>query len=202
MTISIVLADDQSLVRGAMAALLSLEHDLEIVAEVGRGSDVLPAVRAHDADVALLDVEMPGGDGIETAALLHREAPACRSLIVTTFDRPGYLRRAMDAGASGFVVKTMPAERLAESIRQVAAGLRVIDPQLAAESLAVGPDPLTARERDVLRAAADGATVKEIAARLTLSPGTVRNHLSAVIGKTGAATRAQAVRLARDAGWL
>jgi two-component system response regulator DesR len=202
MTIRLLLADDQALVRGAVAALLSLEPDLEVVAEVGRGDEVVDAARRVRPDVALLDVEMPGLDGIAATAALRAALPTCRVLVVTTFGRPGYLRRAMAAGASGFVVKDTPARQLAEAVRRVAAGLRVVDPTLAAETLASGTSPLTARETDVLRVARDGGTVADLAAALNLSEGTVRNHLSAAIGKTGARTRAEAVRLADEHGWL
>lgn len=200
--IRLLLADDQALVRGALAALLDLETDLEVVAQVGRGDEVLDAAREHAADVALLDVEMPGLDGIAAAAALRRELPTCRSLVVTTFGRPGYLRRALDAGASGFVVKDTPAEQLADAVRRVHAGLRAVDPELAVASLAVGASPLTERERHVLALAADGGTVAQVAAEAFLSEGTVRNYLSAAIGKTGARTRAEAVRIAQDNGWL
>ncbi|RHA37579.1 response regulator transcription factor [Cellulomonas rhizosphaerae] len=200
--IRLLLADDQALVRGALAALLDLEADLEVAAQVGRGDEVLAAARAHAVDVALLDVEMPGLDGITVAAELHRALPTCRSLIVTTFGRPGYLRRALDAGASGFVVKDTPAEQLADAVRRVHRGLRVVDPDLAVESLTVGSSPLTERERYVLVAAAGGGTVADIAAGTFLSEGTVRNYLSAAMGKTGARTRAEAARIAQDNGWL
>jgi two-component system, NarL family, response regulator DesR len=200
--IRLLLADDQALVRGALAALLELEPDLEVVAEVGRGDDVVAEARRTRPDVALLDVEMPGLDGISATAALRAALPSCRVLVVTTFGRPGYLRRAMAAGASGFVVKDTPARQLADAVRRVAAGLRVVDPTLAAESLATGESPLTPREIDVLCAARDGGTVADIAAALHLSEGTVRNHLSAAIGKTGARTRAEAVRLAGGNGWL
>lgn len=202
MTIRILIADDQDLVRGALAALLDLEDDLEVVAQTGRGDEVARLVAEHDVEVALLDIEMPGRNGIEVAEELTAAESPCRSLIVTTFGRPGYLRRAMAAGAGGFVVKDTPADRLASAIREVAAGRRVVDPQLAAESLGVGESPLSPREAEVLAAAADGASVREIAARVHLSAGTVRNHLSAAIGKTGAANRAEAARIARDRGWL
>ncbi|WP_163543158.1 response regulator transcription factor [Occultella kanbiaonis] len=201
-TIRLLLADDQSLVRGALAALLGLESDLEVVAEVGSGDEVLPAARRHHPDVALLDVEMPGMDGITATEQLRRELPQVRVLIVTTFGRPGFLSRALAAGAHGFVVKDTPAAQLADAVRRVAAGLRVVDPTLATDSLIEGHSPLTGRETDVLRAARDGASVAVIAGRLFLSQGTVRNHLSAAIGKTGAANRAEAVRIARDRGWL
>jgi len=200
--IKLLLADDQALVRGALATLLALEPDLEVVAEVGRGDEVVDAARRTRPDVGLLDVEMPGLDGIAATRALRAAVPSCRVLVVTTFGRPGYLRRAMEAGASGFVVKDTPARQLADAVRRVHAGLRVVDPALAAESLAAGSSPLTARETQVLRAARDGGTVADLAAALHLSEGTVRNHLSAAIGKTGARTRAEAVRLADEAGWL
>ncbi|RSM71757.1 DNA-binding response regulator [Actinoplanes sp. ATCC 53533] len=200
--IRLLLADDQALVRGAMAALLDMEPDLTVVAEVGRGDEVVAAVRGHAVDVALLDVEMPGLDGVAAARELRREVPGCRVLMVTTFGRAGYLRQAMAAGASGFVVKDTPARQLADVVRRVHAGLRVVDPALAAQSLAQGDSPLTERESDVLRSAREGGTVADIARELHLSEGTVRNHLSAAIGKTGARTRAEAVRLAVDNGWL
>ena len=200
--IRLLLADDQALVRGALAALLNLEPDLEVVGEVGRGDEVVPLARQIRPDVALLDVEMPGLDGIAATVELRAALPSCRVLVVTTFGRPGYLRRAMAAGASGFVVKDTPARQLADAVRRVAAGLRVVDPTLAAETLARGTSPLTPRETEVLRAASDGGTVADIAAKLALSEGTVRNHLSAAIGKTGARTRAEAVRLADEHGWL
>jgi two-component system response regulator DesR len=200
--IKLLLADDQALVRGAMAALLDLEPDIKVVAEVGRGDEVLAAARDHDVDVALLDVEMPGLDGVAAARELHRAMPQVRVLMVTTFGRAGYLRQAMAAGASGFIVKDTPARQLADAVRRVHEGLRVVDPDLAAQSLAQGESPLTERESDVLRAARDGGTVADIARALHLSEGTVRNHLSSAIGKTGARTRAEAVRLALDNGWL
>jgi two-component system response regulator DesR len=200
--IKLLLADDQALVRGAMAALLDMEPDLKVVAEVGRGDEVLAAAEAADADVALLDVEMPGLDGVAACRALHRARPQCRVLMVTTFGRAGYLRAAMAAGASGFIVKDTPARQLADAVRRVHEGLRVVDPALAAQSLAQGDSPLTDRESDVLRAARDGGTVADVARELHLSEGTVRNHLSAAIGKTGARTRAEAVRLAVDNGWL
>ena len=202
MTIRLLLADDQALVRGALSALLSLEPDLEVVAEVASGDAVVAAVLEHRPDVALLDVEMPGLDGISAAAEVRRVSPATRVLIVTTFGRPGFLRRALQAGASGFVVKDTPASQLADAVRRIHQGLRVVDPALATDSLLAGESPLTARESDVLRAARDGSSVAAIARKLFLSEGTVRNHLSAAIGKTGARNRAEAVRLAEDRGWL
>jgi two-component system response regulator DesR len=200
--IRLLLADDQALVRGALAALLDLEPDLEVVAEVGRGDEVVAAATEHRADVALLDIEMPGLDGIAATAALRRALPACRVLIVTTFGRPGYLRRALETGASGFVVKDTPARQLADAVRRVHSGLRAVDPALAEESLVAGATPLSTRETEVLRAARDGGTVADLARTLHLAEGTVRNHLSAAIGKTGARTRAEAVRLAEDRGWL
>jgi len=201
-TIRLLIADDQALVRGALAALLDLETDLEVVSQVGRGDEVIAAAQASKPDVALLDVEMPGLDGIEAAAALRAAVPGVRILMVTTFGRPGYLRRAMEAGAAGFVVKDTPAAQLADAVRRVHQGLRVVDPSLAAETLVAGTSPLTARESDVLRAAREGGTVADIAKELHLSEGTVRNHLSAAIGKTGARTRAEAARIALDNGWL
>ncbi|WP_328997452.1 response regulator transcription factor [Kribbella sp. NBC_00709] len=202
MSIRLLIADDQALVRGALAALLDLEPDLEVVAEVGRGDEVIDAAKNSQPDVALLDVEMPGLDGIEAAAALRSAVPGVRVLMVTTFGRPGYLRRAMEAGAAGFVVKDTPATQLADAVRRVHQGLRVVDPSLAAETLVAGTSPLTGREADVLRAAREGGTVADIARELHLSEGTVRNHLSAAIGKTGARTRAEAARIAVDNGWL
>ncbi|MEH1029939.1 response regulator transcription factor [Micromonospora profundi] len=200
--IRLLLADDQALVRGALAALLSLEPDLTVVAEVGRGDEVVAEARRSAPDVALLDVEMPGLDGIAATAALRAALPTCRVLVVTTFGRPGYLRRAMEAGANGFVVKDTPARQLADAVRRVHAGLRVVDPTLAAETLATGASPLTERETEVLRAARGGGAVAELARTLHLSEGTVRNHLSAAIGKTGARNRAAAVRIAEQNGWL
>ncbi|WP_063003464.1 response regulator transcription factor [Nocardia salmonicida] len=200
--IRLLLADDQALVRGALVALLGLESDLEVVAEVGRGDEVLAAVTRTGPDVALLDIDMPGLDGIEVAARLHAEHPRVRILMVTTFGRPGYLRRAIDAGASGFVVKDTPARELADAVRRVHLGLRVVDPALATETLTAGTSPLTARERQVLAAATDGSAAGVIAQRLHLSEGTVRNHLSAAIGKTGTRNRAEAILAAQRQGWL
>jgi two-component system, NarL family, response regulator DesR len=201
-TIRLLLADDQALVRGALSALLTLEPDLEVVAEVGDGPSVLPAVLESQPDVALLDVEMPGLDGISATAAVREASPSTRVLIVTTFGRPGYLRRALQAGAAGFVVKDTPAAQLADAVRRVHAGLRVVDPALATDSLVAGESPLTPRETEVLRAARDGSAVAAIAKKLHLSEGTVRNHLSAAIGKTGATNRAEAVIAADGNGWL
>ncbi|MFM6851602.1 MAG: response regulator [Terrabacter sp.] len=201
-TVKVLLADDQALVRGALAALLALEPDLEVVAEVGRGDEVVDAARRSGAQVCLLDIEMPGIDGIAAAAAVRAELPGVRTLVVTTFVRPGYLRRALEAGASGFVVKDTPARQLAEAVRRVHAGLRVVDASLATESLVDGANPLTEREREVLQVALRGGTVAVIAGQVHLSPGTVRNHLSSAIGKTGTSTRAEAARVAHERGWL
>ncbi len=202
MTIRLLLADDQTLVRTALAALLDLEEDFTVVGQVGRGDRVVAAALAARPDVALLDIEMPGLDGLAAAAALTHELPDCRVIVLTTFGRPGYLRRAMESGALGFVVKDSPAEQLADAVRRVARGERVVDPALAALTLAGGRSPLTGRERDVLVAARDGATVSDIAAKLFLSEGTVRNYLSAAIAKTGVRNRIEAVRVADERGWL
>ncbi|AKL67715.1 response regulator transcription factor [Streptomyces goshikiensis] len=200
--IRILLAEDQSMVREALAALLGLEPDIEVLAQVARGDEVLAAARAHDVNVALLDIEMPGMTGIEAAASLRTAVPHVKIVILTTFGRPGYLRGAMEAGASAFLVKDAPAAQLADAVRKVLAGERVIDPTLAAAALAEGANPLTDREREVLRAAEFGATNAELAERLHLSPGTVRNYLSTAIQKLASRNRAEAVRVAREKGWL
>ncbi len=200
--IRVLLADDQAMVRGALATVLGLESDIEVVAQIGSGDEVLAKAKETTPDVALLDVQMPGKDGLEAASELHGALPSCRIIICTTFGRPGYLARAMAAGAAGFVVKDAPPEQLVDAVRRVHSGLKVVDPALAAESLATGASPLTGRERDVLKAAEDGSTVADVARALHLSEGTVRNHLSAAMGKTGARTRAEAVRLAEEHGWL
>jgi two-component system response regulator DesR len=202
MTVRLLIADDQELVRSALCALLDLEDDFEIVASVGRGDEVTQSALTHRPDVALLDIEMPGLDGLAAAAVLATQVPACRVVILTTFGRTGYLRRAMEAGVSGFVVKDAPAEVLAAAIRKVMAGERVIDPTLAASTLAAGESPLTARERDVLVASRSGSTVADIAAKLYLSDGTVRNYLSAAIAKTATRNRTEALRVADERGWL
>ncbi|WAM00356.1 response regulator transcription factor [Streptomyces sp. Je 1-369] len=200
--IRILLAEDQAMVREALAALLGLEPDIEVVAQVARGDEVLAAAREHAVDVALLDIEMPGQTGIEAAAELHAALPALKVVVLTTFGRPGYLRSAMEAGADAFLVKDAPAAQLAAAVRKVLAGERVIDPTLAAAALAGGANPLTDREREVLRAAADGATNAELATALHLSRGTVRNYLSTAIQKLAVRNRAEAVKAARDKGWL
>jgi two-component system response regulator DesR len=200
--IRVLLAEDQGMMRGALALLLNLEPDIEVVAEVDSGTEVVPVALAHRPDVALLDIEMPGRSGLDNAAELRTALPSCRVLIVTAFGRPGYLRRAMEAGASGFLVKDGPVSQLAAAIRRVLAGERVVDPALAADALSAGPNPLTDREREVLAAAADGSTIADIAGRLHLSESTVRNYLSAAIGKTHARNRIEAVQAARSHGWL
>ncbi|WP_031466770.1 response regulator transcription factor [Sciscionella sediminilitoris] len=200
--ITVLLADDQAMVRGALATVLRMEPDIEVVGEVGTGDEVLPAAKEYEPDVVLLDVQMPGKDGLTVAGELRVQLPSAKVIICTTFGRPGYLSRAMSAGAAGFVVKDSPPEQLIDAVRRVERGLRVVDPALAAESLATGTSPLTERERDVLATARDGGTVADIAKELFLTEGTVRNHLSSAIGKTGARTRAEAVRLADENGWL
>ncbi len=202
MTINVLLADDQALVRGALATLLGLEPDIEVVAQVGTGRQVVEAVRTSGADVALLDIDMPDGDGLSAAAAIRDAHLNCRCLIVTTFGRPGYLSRAMEAGASGFIVKDTPPQQLADAVRKVHAGLRVIDPSLAQESVFLGPNPLTEREQETLREALTGSGVSEIAKQLHLSEGTVRNYLSSAIGKTNSRNRTEAARVAETNGWL
>jgi two-component system, NarL family, response regulator DesR len=201
-TIRVLLAEDQAMIREALAALLSFEDDIEVVAQVGRGDQVTGAAAASNPDVALLDIEMPGMDGLTAAAALHAARPETKIVILTTFGRPGYLRRAMESGVSGYIVKDSPADKLAQTIRDVLRGQRVIDPDLAAAALAEGASPLTPRERDVLAASHDGATIARIAAELFLSEGTVRNYLSACIQKTGASNRTEALRVAEERGWL
>ena len=200
--IRVLLAEDQAMVRGALAALLSLEGDIEVVAEVARGDQVVLAAVAAQADVALLDIEMPGGDGLSAAHTLRERLPSCRVVILTTFGRSGYLRRAMESGAVAFLLKDAPATELAGAIRRVMAGERVVDPELALAALSEGNNPLTHRERDVLTASLDGASIAAIAAKLSLSEGTVRNHLSVAIQKLGAHNRMEAARLAEQKGWL
>ncbi|APY88569.1 DNA-binding response regulator [Streptomyces alfalfae] len=201
-SVRVLLAEDQGMMRGALALLLGMEDDIEVVAQVGAGDEIVDAALAARPDVALLDIELPGRSGLDAAADLRRECPDCRVLILTTFGRPGYLRRAMEAGAAGFLVKDGPVEELAEAVRRVLRGETVIDPALAAAALSAGPNPLTGREADVLKASVDGATVADIAGRLHLSESTVRNYLSAAIGKTGTRNRMEAVREARRQGWL
>jgi two-component system, NarL family, response regulator DesR len=200
--IRVLLAEDQDLVRGAMAALLSMEPDIQVVAEVGRGDEVVGAALQSRPDVALLDIEMPGSDGIFAAAELRDRLPECRVLMLTTFGRPGYLRRAMSSGASGFMLKDAPAAELAVAIRRTVNGERVLDPQLAAQALSEGDSPLSPRETEVLAATVDGSSVADVARRLFLSEGTVRNHLSAAIQKVSAHNRTEAARIAMEKGWL
>lgn len=191
------------MVRGALVTLLGLEDDIEVAGEAASGAEAVAVAARTSPDVALLDIEMPGpGDGIDAATQIRAAQPGCRIVILTTFGRPGYLRRAMEAGASGFLVKDAPARELAAAIRRVAAGERVIDPALAADALSAGPNPLSARERDVLKAASDGSALVDVARRLHLSEGTVRNYLSAAIRKTGARNRIEAVQTAQRQGWL
>jgi two-component system, NarL family, response regulator DesR len=200
--IKVLIAEDQAMVRGALRALLALEDDIEVVAEVSRADEVIAAAMSFRPDVALMDIEMPGGDGISTAAVLHDALPQCRSLILTTFGKPGFLRRAMDTGTYGFLLKDAPPEHLALAIRRTARGERVVDPGLAALALSEGVSPLTERERQVLAATDRGADLDEIARTLFLSRGTVRNHLSNAIQKLGTRNRSEAARLAESKGWL
>ena len=202
MSIRVLIAEDQTMVRGALSALLSLEEDIEIVAEVSRGDEVIPAALEALPDVALLDIEMPGGDGLSATAALKESLPSCRALILTVFGRAGYLKRAMEGGAVGFLLKDAPVSELASAIRRVMAGERVVDPGLAAAALSEGENPLTEREREVLVASANGATIEDIAGKLYLSEGTVRNYLSTAIKKLGARNRVEAARLAEEKGWL
>ncbi len=200
--IRVLLAEDQAMVRGALASLLDLETDIEVVSQVARGDEVPGAARATSPDVALLDIEMPGGSGLDAAAALAAEQPSCKVLILTTFGRPGYLRRAMEGGAAGFLLKDAPADQLASAIRRAVAGERIVDPALAAAALSEGASPLTTREHEVLDAARRHGTVAELAAALHLSPGTTRNHLSAIMHKLDAPSRAEAIRVAESKGWL
>lgn len=210
--IRLVVADDQAILRSGLVALLRLESDLEVVGEAADGAGALAAVAEHRPDVLLLDVQMPAGttaegavgpaDGIEVAETLRGSDGAPRIIVLTTFGRAGYLRRTMEAGAHGFMVKDTPVEQLVDAVRRVHQGLRVVDPDLAAQSLAVGASPLTTKETEVLQAVAAGGTTTSIAQTLFLSEGTVRNHLSAVIGKLGVSNRAEAVRTASDNGWI
>lgn len=200
--IRILLAEDMGLIRGALSALLSLEPDLEVVAEVARGDLVLAAAAATAPDVALLDIELPGTDGLALAAQLRHAQPGCRVVMLTTFGRPGYLRRALEAGAAGFLLKDGPSADLAVAIRRVVAGERVVAPDLAIAALALGQSPLSTREREVLDASRSGRSIAELSGALHLSEGTVRNHLSAAIQKLGCRTRAEAARRAEANGWL
>jgi two-component system response regulator DesR len=200
--IRVLLAEDQAMVRGALAALLSREADIEVVAEVARGDTVVEAALSSRPDVAILDIEMPGGGGLLAAQALHTALPSCHVVILTTFGRSGYLRRAMESGAVGFLLKDAPAAELAGALRRVMAGARVVDPELALLALSEGTNPLTSREREVLSASLFGASLADIAARLSLSEGTVRNHLSTAMQKLGAQNRMEAARFAEQKGWL
>ena len=200
--IRVLLAEDQGMMRGALAVLLGLEPDIEVVAEVSTGTAILPRALETRPDVALLDIELPGRSGLDAAADLARELPGCAVVMVTTFARPGYVQRAMAAGARGFLVKDGPAEELAEAVRQVAAGGTVVDPVLARSALRHATSPLTDRERAVLVEAEGGATIADIAIRMHLSVSTVRNYLSSAIGKTGTRNKVEAALQARRMGWL
>jgi len=202
MSVRVLLAEDQAMVRGAIAALLALEEDIEIVAQASRGDEVVALALKSGPDVALLDVEMPGGDGLDAAAALREKLPSCRVIILTTFGRAGYLKRAMENGAAGFLLKDSPSSELAKAIHRVMRGERVVDPDLAALALSAGDNPLTEREREVLAASEGGATIEDVAARLYLSEGTVRNYLSSAIKKLGMRNRVEAARLAQRRGWL
>jgi len=200
--IRILIAEDQVMVREAIASLLDLDEEFGVVAQVGRGDKVVAVARATAPDVALLDIEMPGASGLDVLVELAAELPACRILILTTFGRPGYLRRAMTGGAAGFLLKDAPVAELSSAIRRAMAGERVVDPGLAAAALSDGDSPLTAREQEVLAAAREHGTVAQVAAALHLSPGTTRNHLSTIMRKLGASSRIEALRVAEEKGWL
>ncbi len=200
--IRVLLAEDQSMVRGALAALLNREQDISIVAEVMRGDEVLATALKVQPDIALLDIEMPGATGIEVAALLRDALPNCKTLILTTFGRPGYLRRAFENGASGFLVKDAPAVQLATAIRRIMTGERVVDPQLAMSALSEGDNPLTQREREILLFVQRGASNADIASSLALTEGTVRNYLSIAMQKLAAGTSVEAAMKAAQMGWL
>ncbi|WP_316522360.1 response regulator transcription factor [Kitasatospora brasiliensis] len=200
--VRVLLADDEHLIRGALAALLSLEDDIEVIAQAGSGTEALAMAQAHRPDVAVLDLQMPGKDGIEVAAQLRLLLPDCRCMIVTGHGRPGYLKRALEVGVRGFLPKTVSAADLAGIIRTVRSGGRYVDPELAADAISAGETPLTPRETDVLELAADGTPIAEIAERAALSQGTVRNYLSSAATKLGAENRHAAVRIAREHGWI
>jgi two-component system response regulator DesR len=200
--IRVLLAEDQALVRGAIASLLGLEKDIEVVAEVGRGEEVLGAAREAAADVALLDIGLPDIDGLDVAETLHDQLPDVHVVMLTTFNRPGYLRRAMEAGAAGYLLKDASPSELARAIRAAAAGERVVDPGLAAAALSQGESPLTEREREVLGEARRHGSTAELAAALHLSYGTTRNHLSSIMQKLDVHSRVEAIRVAEERGWL
>lgn len=197
-----LLADDENLIRGAMRSLLALESDIEVVAEAASGTEAVAMARMHRPDVAVLDLQMPGLDGIETAQARRLQAPGTATMIVTSYGRPGYLKRALAAGVRGFLPKTVSAAVLADVVRTVHSGGRYVDPELAADAISAGDSPLTPRESDVLELAATGAPAEEIATRAALSPGTVRNYLSSAVGKLGATNRHEAVQIARRHGWI
>ncbi|MEH1166980.1 response regulator transcription factor [Micromonospora sp. CPCC 205539] len=200
--IRVLIAEDMHLIRRALVTLLRLEDDIEVVAELDRGDEIVAAAMRTRPDVAVLDIDLPGMDGLSAAEELHRQVPDCRSLVLTGHDKPGNLLRALKAHVRGYIVKDAPGDALVDGIRQVAAGRRVLDAQLVAVALETGSSPLTNRETDVLRAASDGLSVDQIAARLSLSPATVRNYLSYSISKTGGRNRIDAINIARDAGWM
>lgn len=202
MTITVLLADDENLIRSALRALLELEDDIEVVAEAASGDEALAMARAHSPDIAVLDLQMPGPDGIQVAETLRTELPGCGAVMVTSHGRAGYLKRALTTGVRGFVPKTVSADVLADVVRTVHSGGRYVDPELAAEAISAGDTPLTPREADVLELAATGSPVEEIATKASLSPGTVRNYLSSAAGKVGAANRHEAVQIARRHGWI
>jgi two-component system response regulator DesR len=200
--IRVMLAEDVHMIRGALVALLSLEPDIEVVAELDRGEAIVETAKATRPDVAIIDIDLPGMDGLAAAEQLHRHVPGCRTLILTGLSQPGHLLRALKVHVRGFIVKDAPAATLAEAVRRVAAGMRVIDPEFLAEALDTGESPLTPREADVLRAAQTGNSTDQIGAELSLSPATVRNYLSNAISKIGGRNRIDAIRIARDAGWI
>ena len=200
--IRVLIAEDMHMIRGALVALLTLEHDMEVVAELERGDLIVPTALETHPDVAVLDIDLPGMDGLTAAEQLHQRLPECRALVLTGLSQPGNLLRALKVHVGGFIVKDAPAETLADGVRRVARGERVIDPELVAAALETGSTPLTTREADVLREAEHGLPTEQIAARLSLSPATVRNYLSNAISKVGGRNRIDAIRIARDAGWL
>lgn len=200
--IRVMIVEDQALVRGALAALLALETDIDVVADVGDGESAMAGIESATPDVVLMDIELPGINGIEAVASIHEAHPHVRCMVLTTFGRPGYLRAAMDAGAVGFLVRDAPASELAAAIRSVMAGGRAIDPELARAALAVGPNPLTPRQRDVLRLARLGRSIAEMADELFLTEGTVRNYVSEAVTAVGAAHRNEAIRIAEERGWI
>lgn len=200
--IRVMIAEDMHMVRGALVALLKLESDIEVVAEVSSGNDIMPAARAHQPDVAVIDIDLPGKDGLTAATEIHENLPNCRTLILTSLGRPGTLRRALAARVGGFLLKDAPAEKLANAIRGVAVGRRVVDSDLALAAWDSAECPLTGREIQVLRMAAEGANAVEIAAKMYLSTGTVRNYLTTIVNKLNARNRVDAIRIAKEAGWL